>query len=75
MNFSELTAVLKHVLTNQIVIGTAVVVLLYMNFCCFVANYRKRAPKPKKRRTGAPKAPAKSAANAPAGGEASEDGG
>lgn len=59
MSFAELLPVLKKILTNPIVIGTAVVVVLYMNFCTFVANYRKKPPRPKKKRTPPPPVPAK----------------
>ncbi len=48
MNVHETIAVVKQVLLNPYVIGTAVVVIFYMNFCCFVANYRKKPPKLKK---------------------------
>jgi len=58
MSFAELLPVLKNIFTSPIVIGTAVVVVLYMNFCAFVANYRKKPPRPKKKRTPPP-APAK----------------
>ena len=44
MSFAELLPVLKKILTNQAVIGTAVAVMVYMNFCVFVANYRKKPP-------------------------------
>lgn len=49
MDTSELIPVLKQVLTNPVAVGTAVVVILYMNFCCYVANYSKKPPKPKKK--------------------------
>lgn len=49
MKISELLPILKQVLTNPYVIGTAVVVILFMNFCSFVCNYKKRPPKGKKR--------------------------
>ncbi len=51
--------VLKQVLSCKLVIGTAIVVILYLDFCTFVANYRKKPLLPKKRR--APPAPAKKA--------------
>lgn len=44
----EVLPVIKGVLANPYVIGTAIVVILYMNFCSFVANYKKKPPKPKK---------------------------
>ncbi len=49
MKISELLPILKQVLTNPYVIGTAVVVILFMNFCSFVCNYKKRPPKGKKK--------------------------
>lgn len=61
MSFAELLPVLKKILTNQAVIGTTVVVMLYMNFCVFVANYRKKPPVPKKKKRAAPPPPQKKA--------------
>ena len=62
MSFVELLPVLKKILTNQAVIGTAVAVMVYMNFCVFVANYRKKPQVPKKKkRESAPSAPPKKA--------------
>lgn len=34
--------VIVKVLSNPYVIGTAIVVFFYIDFCVFVANYRKR---------------------------------
>ena len=59
MTSSEIMDVLKQVLSCKLVIGTAIVVILYLDFCTFVANYRKKPLIPKKRR--APPAPAKKA--------------
>lgn len=57
MSIAETLPIVKSVLTNPYVIGTAIVVILYMNFCSFVANYRKKPPKPKKAKSApAPKA-------------------
>lgn len=56
MSIAETLPIVKSVLTNPYVIGTAIVVILYMNFCSFVANYRKKPPKPKKAKSApAPK--------------------
>lgn len=60
MKMSELLPILTQVLSSPYVIGTAVVVILLMNFCCFVANYRKKPPKPKKKRAAPAPAPAPS---------------
>ena len=35
------------VLLNPYVIGTTIAVILMLNFCCYVASYRKKTPKPK----------------------------
>lgn len=48
MNIHDTISLVKQVLLNPYVIGTTVIVILYMNFCCFVANYRKKPPKIKK---------------------------
>lgn len=65
MNISELLPVIKQVLINPYVIGTAVVVIFFMNFCSFVCNYKKKPPKVKPKKAPAPAAPAP-AAPAPA---------
>lgn len=57
MDIKEALPVIKTVLINPYVIGTAVCVILYMNFCSFVANYRKKPPKPKKVKSSPPPAP------------------
>lgn len=66
MDFKELFQVLKNVFSSEIVIGTVIVVFLYMRFCSFVANYVKKPPKPKKKPSRATPAPAarKTAENA-----------
>ena len=61
MNISELLPVIKQVLINPYVIGTAVVVIFFMNFCCFVCNYKKKPPKVKSKKAPAPAAPAPAA--------------
>ncbi len=58
MDFKELFQVLKGVFSSEIVIGTVIVVFLYMRFCSFVANYVKKPPKPKKKPARAAPAPA-----------------
>lgn len=47
--------VIKHVLLNPIVIGTAIVCILFMRFAVYVANYTKKPPKPKKKKQEASK--------------------
>lgn len=61
MNISELLPVIKQVLINPYVIGTAVVVIFFMNFCSFVCNYKKKPPKVKPKKAPAPAAPAPAA--------------
>src|SRR5574344_1371155 len=69
MDISSVFAVIKQVLADKRVIGTAVFVFLMMDFGVFVAHYTKKPPKPKHKRTPAPApAPAASGENA---GEAS----
>lgn len=46
----EYLPVIKEVLTNPYVIATAIAVFIYIDFCVFVANYRKRPKKLKKKR-------------------------
>lgn len=58
MSFKELFQILKAVFSSQIVIGTVIVVFLYMRFCSFVANYVKKPPKPKKKPRHSTPAPA-----------------
>lgn len=58
MNMNEIIPLIKQILLNPFVIGTAIVVILFMNFCCFVANYSKKQKKASKKKAPAP-APAK----------------
>ena len=58
MNMNEIIPLIKQILLNPFVIGTAIVVILFMNFCCFVANYSKKPKKVSKKKASAP-APAK----------------
>ena len=58
MNLKELIPILKSVFSSEIVIGTVIVVFLYMRFCSFVANYVKKPPKPKKKPRQSTPAPA-----------------
>ena len=58
MNMNEIIPLIKQILLNPFVIGTAIVVILFMNFCCFVANYSKKPKKASKKKASAP-APAK----------------
>jgi predicted membrane protein len=55
---NEIIPLIKQILLNPFVIGTAIVVILFMNFCCFVANYSKKPKKASKKKAPAP-APAK----------------
>lgn len=52
----DLMSVIIEVLKNPYAIGTTVAAILFMNFCCFVANYRKKPPKPKKAKPAKPAA-------------------
>jgi predicted membrane protein len=55
---NEIIPLIKQILLNPFVIGTAIVVILFMNFCCFVANYSKKPKKASKKKAPSP-APAK----------------
>lgn len=46
------------VLLNPYVIGTTIAVILMLNFCCYVASYKKKPPKPKGKKVKAAPAPA-----------------
>ena len=54
MNMNELIELIKKILLHPFIIGTAIVVILYMNFCCFVANYTKKPKKSKKKTESTP---------------------
>ena len=57
---NEMIPLIKQILLNPFVIGTAIAVILFMNFCCFVANYSKKPKKASKKKDKAPApAPAK----------------
>lgn len=56
MKLMQIFPVLKYVLINPYVIGTTIVILLYCNFVSYVARYRKKPPKAKKRKTPSPPA-------------------
>lgn len=60
MNMNEMIPLIKQILLNPFVIGTAIAVILFMNFCCFVANYSKKPKKARKKTESAP-APKKEA--------------
>lgn len=45
----DMLPVIISVLTDKRVIITAVVVLVYLNFCCFIVHYRKKIKMPKKK--------------------------
>lgn len=57
---NDIMNLIKQILLHPFIIGTAIVVILYMNFCCFVANYTKKPKKSKKKTESAP-APKKEA--------------
>ena len=60
MDINELIELIKKILLHPFIIGTAIVVILFMNFCCFVANYSKKPKKASKKKDKAPApAPAK----------------
>ena len=58
MKLGAMMPIILGVIKNPIVIITAAVIILYLNFVFFVARYVKRPPRPKPRKAPAP-APAK----------------
>ncbi len=75
MKLSAIIPVALGVISNPLVIGTAIVIILYLNFVYFVARYKKKTPKPKKRRASPPPAASSNGGagqedNGAAGGEA-----
>lgn len=58
MNQTSVMTVFLKVIQNPYVIITVVGVILYMNFCSYVANYVKKAPKPKGKARAPKPAPA-----------------
>jgi hypothetical protein len=71
MDISEFLSIIKIVLTDKRVIGTAVIVFLCMDFGAFVAGYTKKPPKPRRVRTSAKPAPAVSSTGETKGGDES----
>lgn len=59
MKLDVIFPILKGVLLNPFVIGTAIVIILYCNFMSYVARYKKKPPKPKKKSAAAPPPPPK----------------
>ena len=75
MKIAAMLPVVLGVIKNPIVIITAAVIILYLNFVFFVARYVKKPPRPKRRKAPAP-APAKKEEEKKEGGdEGKEDGG
>ena len=54
MKLNVVMPIVGEVLKSPVVIGTAIVVLLYLNFVFFVARYKKQPPKPRKPKIVAP---------------------
>lgn len=50
MNISELMPIIKEVLLNPFVIGTAIVIILYCSFMGYIARYKKKPARPKKKK-------------------------
>lgn len=64
MSFSELSGLLKAVVLSPEVIGTTVVLLLFLNLVFYTVSYRKRAGGKKKRRKGISRASSASGGSA-----------
>lgn len=73
MKINNILPVLPQVLLNPFVIGVAVFIILYVNFCFYVARYRKKPPKPKVKKAAPAPAPAPAAENADGGEDAAPD--
>lgn len=71
---SSFIPVIKAVLGNKVVITTAIVVFLYLDFVCFVAKYRKKKKLPPIKKSVAT-APAPAPAPEADGGASGADGG
>lgn len=54
MKLNVVLPIVGEVLKSPIVIGTTLAIILYLNFVFFVAHYKKKPPKPKKRHVVAP---------------------
>ena len=54
MKLNVVMPIVGEVLKSPVVIGTMIVVLLYLNFVFFVAHYKKQPPKPRKPKVAAP---------------------
>ena len=61
MENMTLNQLIFKVLLNPYVIGTTIAVILMLNFCCYVASYRKKTPKPKGKKIKTVPAPAPAA--------------
>lgn len=53
MRLNETLSIIEAVLSNPLLIATVVVILLYLRFCFFVANYQKKPAKVKIQKTQA----------------------
>ncbi|WP_407434951.1 hypothetical protein [Treponema sp.] len=49
MKLDQIIPVVKAVLLNRYTIFAAIAVILYCNFISYVARYKKKSPKPKKK--------------------------
>lgn len=61
MENMTLNQLIFKVLLNPYVIGTTIAVILMLNFCCYVASYRKKTPKLKGKKIKTAPAPAPAA--------------
>lgn len=74
MKLDVILPILKGVLLNPFVIGTAIVIILYCSFMSYVARYKKKPPKPKKKSAPEPApAPKKEGEEGEASEEAAEE--
>lgn len=53
MRLNETLSIIESVLSNPLELATVIVVLLYLRFCFFVANYQKKPTKIKIQKTQA----------------------
>jgi len=45
MKINQLMPIIKEVLLNPFIIGTTIVIILYLNFISYIVRYRKKPPK------------------------------
>ncbi len=75
MNLDRFIEIAKVIITNPVVIGTAIGAILLMKFAGYIYTYSKKAPKPKSKKKSAAPAPAPAAEASADSGDGGEDSG